>query len=44
MFDLPGQENIEEVIIDLGVVKGVSQPIVVHSKNNKVKTDKSTAA
>ena len=44
MFDLPGQENIEEVIIDLGVVKGESQPIVVHSKNNKVKTDKSTAA
>ena len=44
MFDLPGQENIEEVIVDLGVVKGESQPIVVHSKNNKVKTDKSTAA
>ncbi len=44
MFDLPGQENIEEVIVDLGVVKGESQPIVVHSKNNKVKTYKSTAS
>ena len=44
MFDLPGQENIEEVIVDLGTVKGENQPIIVHSKNNKAKTDKSSAA
>ena len=43
MFDLPGQDNIEEVIIDSGSVKGVSQPIIVHSKN-KIKTDKTSAA
>ena len=43
MFDLPGQENIEEVIIDSGAVKGVSQPIIVHTKN-KSKTEKTSAA
>ena len=32
MFDLPSQDNIEEVIIDLGAVKGHSHPIIVHSK------------
>ena len=44
MFDLPGQNNIEEVIIDLASAKGESQPIIVHSKNNKTKVDKSSAA
>ena len=43
MFDLPGQNNIEEVLVDVGAVKGHSQPIVVHSKN-KSKTDKTSAA
>ena len=43
MFDLPGQNNIEEVVVDVGAVKGHSQPIIVHSKN-KSKTDKTTAA
>ena len=43
MFDLPGQDNIEEVIIDSGSAKGVSQPIIVHSKN-KIKSDKTSAA
>ena len=43
MFDLPGQENIEEVIIDAGAVKGTSQPIIVHTKN-KSKTEKTSAA
>ena len=33
MYDLPSQENIEEVIIDASTVKGQSQPIIVHSKN-----------
>ena len=44
MFDLPSQDNIDEVIIDLGAVRGETQPIIVHSKNNKTKTDKSSAA
>ena len=43
MFDLPGQSNIDEVIIDAGAVKSLSQPIIVHSKN-KSKTDKTSAA
>ena len=45
MYDLPSQDNIEEVIIDSSVVKGQSQPMIVHSKTeNKSKTAKTTAA
>ena len=44
MFDLPSLNNVEEVIIDLGAVKGQSSPIIVNSKNNKAKTEKSSAA
>jgi ATP-dependent Clp protease ATP-binding subunit ClpX len=45
MYDLPSQENVEEVIIDSGAAKGQSQPIIVHSKNNtKNKTEKTSAA
>ena len=44
MFDLPGQENIEEVIVDMGSVKGKYEPIIIYSKNNKSKTEKTSAA
>tara|TARA_B100000575_G_C23088812_1_gene627615 strand:+ start:73 stop:1341 length:1269 start_codon:yes stop_codon:yes gene_type:complete len=45
MYDLPSQENIEEVIVDASAVKGQSQPIIVHSKtDNKTKPGKTTAA
>ena len=44
MFDLPSQENVEEVIIDASTVKGQSQPMLVHSKSEKSKTEKTTAA
>ena len=45
MYDLPSQDNIEEVIIDASAVKGQSQPIIVHSKtDNKSKQDKTSAA
>ena len=45
MYDLPSQENIDEVIVDVGAAKGQSQPILVHSKNdNKSKPNKTTAA
>ena len=40
MFELPSQDNIEEIIVDINAAKGISQPIVIHSK----KTDKTTAA
>ena len=46
MFELPSLENVEEVIVDSGAAKGLSQPIIVHSKNaqNKNKSSKTTAA
>jgi ATP-dependent Clp protease ATP-binding subunit ClpX len=45
MYDLPSQENIDEVIIDASAAKGQSQPILVHSKgDNKPKSNKTTAA
>ena len=45
MYDLPSQDNIEEIIVDANAVKGHSQPIVVHSKgDNKSKPNKTTAA
>ena len=43
MFDLPGQNDIDEVIIDTGAINGVSEPLIVHSKN-KTKSEKTTAA
>ena len=43
MFDLPSQENVEEVIVDRGVVLGQIEPIIVYSRN-KNKTHKSSAA
>ncbi len=45
MYDLPSQDNIEEVIIDASAAKGQSQPILVHSKgDNKSKPNKTSAA
>ena len=44
MYDLPSQENVEEVIVDSNTVKEQSQPIIIHSKSTKSKTDKSSAA
>ena len=44
MFDLPSLDNVEEVIIESATVKGQSQPILVHSKTEKSKIEKTTAA
>ena len=45
MYELPSQDNVEEVIIDLSVARGQSQPLIVHSKNRiKNKSDKTSAA
>jgi len=45
MYDLPSQENIEEVIVDAGAAKGQSQPILVHVKeDSKTKSNKPSAA
>jgi ATP-dependent Clp protease ATP-binding subunit ClpX len=43
MFDLPSHENVEEVIINQGVVLGQVEPMIIYSKN-KNKTEKSSAA
>ena len=43
MFDLPSQDNVQDVIVDRGVVLGQIEPIIVYSKN-KNKTHKSSAA
>ena len=45
MYDLPSQDNIEEVIVDAGAAKGQSQPILVHAKaDSKLKSNKPSAA
>ena len=45
MYDLPSQDNIEEVIVDASSARGQSQPILVHSKGDgKSKSNKPTAA
>ena len=45
MYDLPSQDNIEEVIVDASAAKEQSQPILVHAKgDNKTKSNKTTAA
>ena len=44
MYDLPSQDNIEEVIVDASAVKGQTQPIIVHSKDVKSKPSKTSAA
>ncbi len=45
MYDLPSLDNVQEVIVDSSAVKGQSQPIVVHAKeDNKSKSNKTTAA
>ena len=45
MYDLPSQDNIEEVIVDASAVKGQTQPIIVHSKSEtKTKNNKTSAA
>ena len=44
MFDFPGQDGISEVVIDLGSAKGQNDPIIIHSKDPKNKTEKTSAA
>ena len=45
MYDLPSQDDIKEVIVDASAVKGLTQPILVHSKNEgKSKVSKTSAA
>ena len=45
MYDLPSQEDIQEVIVDVSAVKGQTNPILVHTKSdNKSRSGKPSAA
>ena len=45
MYELPSQNNVEEVIVDMSAAKGQTQPILVHSKSEgKSKNNKTSAA
>ena len=44
MFEIPSQENVSEVIVDVSSVKGESQPMIVHSKNKQDKDKSKTTA
>jgi len=44
MFDLPSQDDIEEVVIDVGSIKGQNDPLIIHSKNAKTRKEKTSAA
>ena len=45
MYELPSQNNVEEVIVDVSAVRGQTQPMTVYSKSgNKSKSDKTSAA
>ena len=41
MFDLPGMEGIEEVVINAEVVNGKKTPMLVHATAEKKKSKKS---
>ena len=44
MFDIPSQENVSEVIVDMSSVRGETQPIIVHTKNKQDKDKSKTSA
>ena len=44
MFELPSQENVDEIVVDLGAVKGQNDPITIHSRGVKTKSEKTSAA
>ena len=44
MFELPSQENVEEVTVDIGAAKGESQPIITYKKIDRSKNEKTSAA
>ena len=40
----PVKDNIEEVVIDIGTVKGQNDPLIIYSKDAKTKSEKTSAA
>ena len=44
MFDLPSQNDVHEVVIDIGSAKGQNDPLIIHSKDLKNKNEKTSAA
>jgi len=35
MFKLPTMENVQQVVIEQGIVKNNSEPLIIHAKNKK---------
>ena len=35
MFKLPAMENVQQVVIEQGIVKNNSEPLIIHAKNKK---------
>ncbi len=44
MFELPGQENIDEIVVDLGAAKGQSDPLIIRKDKEKSSPEKTSAA
>jgi ATP-dependent Clp protease ATP-binding subunit ClpX len=36
MYELPGMENVSEVVIDEGVITGDAQPLLIYADQPKV--------
>ncbi|NBX66201.1 MAG: ATP-dependent Clp protease ATP-binding subunit ClpX [Proteobacteria bacterium] len=43
MYDLPGTEGVDEIIVNAEVVKGESTPLLVHATQEKKKSSKKSA-
>ena len=41
MYDLPSMDNVTKIVIDAGVIKGVSKPLVIYegSEMSKVASE-----
>ena len=35
MFKLPTMENVQQVVIEQGIVKNNSEPLIIYAKNKK---------
>jgi len=35
MYDLPSMENVQKVVVDEGVIKGESEPLIIYEKSEK---------
>ena len=38
MYEIPSAENVEKVVIDESMIRGESEPLIVYSSSEQVKT------